>query len=173
VVPFAIGSSVSSVLAGRLVARWGRWVTVFGLLLVIAGFAALATLVPLTLPHHAALVTLVPLFVAGVGSGAVISPNITMTLHRVPPVMGGAAGGALQTGQRIGSAIGAAVVAAAFRLTLAAHGLGPAVSVTFTASIAFTLVALAVAVRELRSRRTTDQVSEEPPGEREARTPSG
>jgi EmrB/QacA subfamily drug resistance transporter len=173
VMPFAIGSSISSVLAGRMVARWGRWVTVLGLLLVIAGFAALAILVPLTLPDHAALVTLAPLFVAGVGSGSVISPNITMTLEQVPPVMGGAAGGALQTGQRIGSAIGAAVVTAAFRLTLDARGLGSAVSVTFAASMVFTVAALAMAVRELRTRGTADPVSAEPSGERRARAPSG
>jgi hypothetical protein len=103
----------------------------------------------------------------------VISPNITMTLEQVPPVMGGAAGGALQTGQRIGSAIGAAVVTAAFRLTLDARGLGSAVSVTFAASIVFTVAALVVAVRELRTRGTADPVSAEPSGERRARVPSG
>ncbi|HVI38540.1 MAG TPA: MFS transporter, partial [Gaiellales bacterium] len=80
VMPFAIGSAISSVLAGRAVDVRGRWVTISGLVLVVIGFAALAVLVPATLPEHAALVTLVPLFVAGVGSGAVISPNITMTL---------------------------------------------------------------------------------------------
>ncbi len=39
VTPFALGSAVSAVLAGRLVGRWGRRVTVTGLLLVLAGFA--------------------------------------------------------------------------------------------------------------------------------------
>ena len=39
-----------------------------------------------------------------------ISPNFTLTLAEVPPRMGGAAGGALQTGQRIGSALGAALL---------------------------------------------------------------
>ena len=85
--------------------------------------------VPLTSPSHPALWLLVPLFVAGVGGSATISPNITMTLSAVPPRMGGAAGGALQTGQRIGSAIGAAVLTAAFRLTTSSGGsLGAAVS---------------------------------------------
>ena len=55
--------------------------------------------------------TLAPaMFLAGVGGGGVISPNFTLTLAEVPPQMGGAAGGALQTGQRIGSALGAALL---------------------------------------------------------------
>jgi EmrB/QacA subfamily drug resistance transporter len=155
VTPFAIGSAVSSVMAGRLVDRWGRRVTLVGLSLVVVGLAAVAVVVPLTSPSHQALVLLVPLLVAGVGSGATISPNISMTLASVPQRMGGAAGGALQTGQRIGSAVGAAVLAAAFRLTAGSGGaLGVAVAVAVGAALAFTLVAWGMAVRELRLRPT-------------------
>jgi Na+/melibiose symporter-like transporter len=155
VTPFAIGSAVSSVTAGRLIARLGRRVTLFGLTLVTLGFAVLAAVVPLTTPSHPALWLLVPLLVAGIGSGATISPNITMTLASVPPRMGGAAGGALQTGQRIGSAVGAAVLAAAYRVTLSnGGGLGAAVSVAFLSALAFTLLAWFMAVRELRLRPT-------------------
>ena len=118
VTPFAIGSAIASVTAGRVIIRLGRRVTVVGLSLVVVGFVAIAVVVPLTSPSHPALWLLVPLFIAGVGGGATISPNITMTLSAVPPRMGGAAGAALQTGQRIGSAIGAAVLTAAFRLSL-------------------------------------------------------
>ena len=118
VTPFAIGSAIASITAGRVIIRLGRRVTVLGLSLVVVGFVAIAVVVPLTSPSHPALWLLVPLFIAGVGGGATISPNITMTLSAVPPRMGGAAGAALQTGQRIGSAIGAAVLTAAFRLSL-------------------------------------------------------
>ncbi|MGZ6804398.1 MAG: MFS transporter, partial [Nocardioidaceae bacterium] len=147
VTPFAAGSSVTSVVAGRLVERWGRWVTVTGLTLVSVGFAGLALVVLLAPPTHPALVVLVPLLVAGLGSGAVISPNITMTLASVPPRMGGAAGGALQTGQRIGTAIGAAVLAAAYRLAVGGGvGRGASLAVAFACALAFTLVALVLAV---------------------------
>ncbi len=161
VTPFAVGSSVSSVLAGRLVERFGRWVTVAGLTLVTVGFAAIIVVVPATLPGHPALVLVAPLLVAGLGSGAVISPNITMTLASVPPRMGGAAGGALQTGQRIGSAVGAAVLAAAYRITFsAAHDLARSVTVTFGCAVGFVLVALVLAVRELRARRSCEATPE-------------
>ncbi len=51
-----------------------------------------------------------PLLLAGLGSGTVISPNVTITLSEVPVEQGGAASGVLQTVQRIGSAMGIAVV---------------------------------------------------------------
>jgi MFS family permease len=128
-------------------------VTVLGLTMVVVGLAAVAVVVPLTSPDRPALALLLPLLVAGIGSGATISPNITMTLASVPPRMGGAAGGALQTGQRIGSAVGAAVLAAAFRLTLGSGaGLGLAVSAAFLAALAFSSAALVLALRELRLR---------------------
>jgi MFS family permease len=166
VTPFAIGSALASVSAGRVIARLGRRVTVFGLCLVVVGFAAMAVVVPLTSPSRPALWLLVPLLVAGIGSGSTISPNITMTLASVPPRMGGAAGGALQTGQRIGSAIGAAVLAAAFRLPLSSGtALATAVSVSVLCALAFTLVALGMAVRELRIRPTLGDAA---PAERES-----
>jgi EmrB/QacA subfamily drug resistance transporter len=160
VTPFAIGSALTSVIAGRVIGRFGRRVTLLGLSLVVVGFAALAVVIPLTSPSHPALYLLLPLLVAGLGSGATISPNITMTLASVPPRMGGAAGGALQTGQRIGSAIGAAVLAAAFRLTLSSGAeLGTAVAVAFLCALAFSVVAWAMALRELRIRPTLADAS--------------
>lgn len=153
VTPFAIGSAMASIAAGRVINRLGRRVTVFGVSLVVLGFVTLAVVVPLTSPSHPALWMLVPLFVAGVGGGSTISPNITMTLSAVPPRMGGAAGGALQTGQRIGSAIGAAVLTAAFRLASSSGAsLGAAVSISFVTALVFAVVALVMAVRELRIR---------------------
>ena len=87
------------------------------------------------------------LLLAGLGGGAVISPNITLTLSEVPPRMGGAAGGALQTGQRIGASIGAA-------LLVTAYGLGSDPDSSLRLALATGLVllalALAMAVRALR-----------------------
>jgi len=53
----------------------------------------------------------------------VISPNLTLTLSRVPVQRAGSAGGLLQTGQRIGSAAGIAITGGIFYTQLAAsHG---------------------------------------------------
>ena len=151
VTPFAVGSAFSAVMAGRLVGRWGRWLTLGGLVLVATGFIGLA--LTITVPGHTALATALPLLVAGVGSGAVISPNVTMTLSNVPPRMGGAAGGAIQTGARVGSAVGAAVLVAAFRVVLDRAGYADAARAAFLCAIAFLLVALTLATVELRQQR--------------------
>jgi EmrB/QacA subfamily drug resistance transporter len=148
VLPFAVGSSLTSLVAGRMLERYGYAVLVTGLLGLIVGFLALAVLLAVDVPEHLAVWTALPLFVAGLGSGATISPNFTLTLSSVPREMGGAAGGALQTGQRIGAALGAAVLAAVYRLTLDSHGLGTAGAVTFAASAGFACLALVVAVRQ-------------------------
>jgi EmrB/QacA subfamily drug resistance transporter len=160
VTPFALGSAVASVTAGRLVGRLGRRVTVAGLALVTAGFLAMVVVVPLTSPHRQAAWLLLPLLLAGIGSGATISPNITMTLDAVPPSMGGAAGGAVQTGQRIGAALGAAVLAATFRLSLSSGvPSGVAVGIAFGCAVAFVALSLAVAVRELKVRPGLESAS--------------
>jgi MFS family permease len=113
-------------------------------------------------PSSTALHTAIPLLVAGVGSGAVISPNVTMTLSNVPPHMGGASGGAIQTGARVGSAIGAAVLAATFRVSLDGASYPDAARLAFACAIGFVLVALALASYELRKQRAwaTDGSSE-------------
>ena len=151
VLPFAIGSSLTSLVAGRMLQRYGHTVLVTGLLLLIGGFLALAGLLAVDVPEHLALWTALPLFVAGLGSGATISPNFTLTLASVPREMGGAAGGALQTGQRIGAAVGAAVLATVYRVTLGSQGLGTAGAVAFAASAGFAALALVVAVQQRRA----------------------
>ena len=116
ITPFALGSAVSSPLAGRVVTRVGRPLTIGALLVMGSGVLAVALLVP-GRADDALWWTLVPaLFVAGLGGGAVVAPNLTLTLADVPPAMGGAAGGAVQTGQRIGSALGAALLVTVFQL---------------------------------------------------------
>jgi hypothetical protein len=63
--------------------------------------------------------------------------------------MGGAAGGALQTGQRIGSAIGAAVLMTVYQATLAA-GAGTALRITLSTAFVVLGVALVMSVRAYR-----------------------
>ena len=140
--PFAIGSAVSSPVAGRFVTDVGRRITVIALATMMTGVLLMALLVP---PRDAGTVAwvLVPaLLLAGLGGGAVVSPNMTLTLNEVPPRMGGAAGGALQTGQRIGASIGAAVLMTAYQLT----SLGPAL----LTGLALLGLALAMAVKAWR-----------------------
>jgi EmrB/QacA subfamily drug resistance transporter len=119
VTPFALGSAVSAVVAGRLVPRFGRMLTVAGLLVAVVGVTATAVILSGARGSGAAWITAAPLLLAGLGGGMVVSPNTTLTLESVPPGTSGAAGGALQTGQRIGAAIGTALLATVYYHALA------------------------------------------------------
>ncbi|MFG2356425.1 MFS transporter [Streptomyces sp. NPDC048521] len=118
VTPFALGSASAAVIAGRLVDRFGRLLTVCGLTGVIAGLGGTALLLRFAPLPIAPWIAAPVLFLGGVGGGFVVSPNITMTLRDVPVRMAGAAGGALQTGQRLGAAVGTAALPGLFYLVL-------------------------------------------------------
>ncbi|GAA1315188.1 MFS transporter [Saccharothrix xinjiangensis] len=154
VTPFAVGSAASAVVGGRLVERWGRKVTVTGLSLVTAGLAVTALVLRLAPAHVAGWAVAPALLVAGIGGGWVISPNTTLTLRHVPVSMAGAAGGALQTGQRVGAAIGTAALAGVFYAVLSASGrdFRVAVSVAVGCAVVAVALSLVVAVVELRAR---------------------
>ncbi|MDF3301523.1 MFS transporter [Streptomyces sp. K1PA1] len=152
VTPFAIGSAAAAVVAGRLVERLGRLLTVWGLVGVVAGMGGAALVLGLAPTGSIAWLAAPALLVGGVGSGCVISPNVTMTLREVPVRMAGAAGGALQTGQRLGGAVGTAALPGLFYLVLgsSARDYRTAVAVTVGSAVAALLAALAVAVADWR-----------------------
>lgn len=153
VTPFALGSAVSAVVGGRLVARYGRRLTILGLGVVMTGMSATAVIL-LVLPGPEAGWLVAPaLLLAGLGSGLVISPNITMTLSQVPVRLAGAAGGALQTGQRIGATIGTVVIAGVYYAVLAATGSAPqAIAVALGGAVVMTGVALLIGIADLRAQ---------------------
>ncbi|MGD1218461.1 MFS transporter [Streptomyces krungchingensis] len=162
VTPFAIGSATAAFVAGRLVERLGRLLTVCGLAGAILGLGC-AVLVLWRVPGENAVWYAAPaLFVGGIGSGCVISPNITMTLRDVPVRMAGAAGGALQTAQRLGGAVGTAVLPGLFYLVLdSRHGsFRTAVAVAVGCGIAPIVCAFVLAVQDwLRDHRTRPAAS--------------
>ena len=152
VTPFAAGSAVPSAIGGRLVSRIERSLVTVGLTVVLLGL--LWVDVVLGAVHDSSLGWWLagPLLVAGVGSGLVISPNITLTVDRVPVERAGTAGGLLQTGQRIGTAAGIALVGAVFYSGIAAGGSLDAAGALRVAAVLVT-VALAASALDLRNRR--------------------
>ena len=157
VTPFAVGVASSAVIAGSLVFRLGRWLTVCGLAATGVGLLATALLLRHTAGASAQWVIIGPLLVAGLGGGMVTSPNITLTLENVPVRMAGAAGGALQTVQRIGAAMGAATLATIFyhALNQTGNDYQAAVSDALVATCAFMLLALLIALGEVLWRRSS------------------
>jgi EmrB/QacA subfamily drug resistance transporter len=155
VTPFALGSAVSAVFAGRAVPRFGRWLNVTGLVAAAVGMIATALVLHSVGGDAAAWATAGPLLVAGLGGGMVVSPNTTLTLEAVPARMAGAAGGALQTAQRIGSAIGTALLATVYYHALTGSGgrFAAAVSDALLCAAGLMLLALVIAVAEVIERR--------------------
>jgi EmrB/QacA subfamily drug resistance transporter len=147
---YAVGSAVSSPLAGRVVEQVGRTLTVAGLVVVVLAVTTLAVVLPGLSADRVPWVVVPVLLVGGLGAGAVISPNITLTLDHVPPRMGGAAGGALQTGQRIGSALGSAAGITAYTLGTTAYDAETGLRAALVVSAVLLASSLAVAVRALR-----------------------
>lgn len=147
--PFAVGSAVAAPVAGRLVTRVGRRLTVVALVVMMVGVGLFAVLAAGHPVEGLAWVAVPILLVAGLGGGAVVSPNITLTLADVPPAMGGAAGGALQTSQRIGASIGAALLMTVYQTT---SGLGAmtALRIALIGAIVLLGAALAMALLALR-----------------------
>ncbi|MBP2324543.1 EmrB/QacA subfamily drug resistance transporter [Kibdelosporangium banguiense] len=156
VTSFALGSAVSAAVAGQLVARWGRRITVTALSVVALGMAAAGVVALLVPADGAGLWMSIPLLLAGIGGGAVIAPNVTLTLENVPVRMAGAAGGAMQTGQRIGTAIGAALLVAAFHIgtNVAGGRYQVGMAVAIGVAVLIIMIAVLLAARELRTRKT-------------------
>jgi predicted MFS family arabinose efflux permease len=155
VTPFAIGVAASAVIAGRLVPRFGRLLTLCGLTAMVVGLLTTALLLRHTAAGSAQWVMIGPLLVAGLGGGMVTSPNVTLTLENVPVRMAGAAGGALQTVQRIGAAIGTATLATIFYhvLNQTGHDYQAAVSDALLGTCALMLLTLLIALGEVIWRR--------------------
>ena len=171
VTSLAVGSAVSAPIAGRLVPRIGRPLVVLGVTLFIIGAALIAVIVAaapsLTNPGAIILRLAFPLFLIGVGGGAVITPNQTLSLADVDRRIGGSAGGVLQTSQRIGAAIGQASIGAVFFAVIAGSAastgqgspaqqpqdFSAALIACVAAAIVFSLAALALGLLDLRATR--------------------
>jgi EmrB/QacA subfamily drug resistance transporter len=156
VTAYAIGTAVGAPTAGRVVTRIGRPLVVAAALTFGVGAAALALIVRVVPEGHLAWALAGPLLVMGIGSGALITPNQTLTLAAVDPVAGSTAGGVLQTAQRIGLTLGQAVVGATFFATLTGSSHASyktALATSIAVALVFVALALTVGIVDLvRSR---------------------
>ncbi|MFJ4950503.1 MFS transporter [Streptomyces sp. NPDC088760] len=166
VTPFALGSASAAVVSGRLVERFGRLLTVCGLAGVIVGLGGTALLLRFAPLHMAPWLAAPVLFLGGIGGGFVVSPNITMTLRDVPVRMAGAAGGALQTGQRLGAALGTAALPGLFYLVLGrSHDYRGALVTALGAALVGMAASLALATADWQRDRRTKRLRRKCPEE--------
>ena len=123
--PFAVGMLIGATFSDMVAKRIGRWVVSAGSAVVIVGIGGAVLTVHAVGTDLAGWHLLPSLFVAGLGSGLVISPNTDIVLRYVPWQDAGAASGILNVGQRVGTALGIAIVSVAF-FDAASTGPGPA-----------------------------------------------
>jgi EmrB/QacA subfamily drug resistance transporter len=124
-IPFAIGSILGSSQSNRLTQKLGRTVLVGGVGLVTIGLIWVWLVLLLTDPADLTnWLLLPPLFIAGLGSGCFIAPNVAFIVATVDPAEAGAASGVIGVMQRVGSAAGIAVVGSVFFGTLVIAGPG-------------------------------------------------
>lgn len=154
VTPYAAGSAIGSGLGGRLVHRFGRLLVTLGLAVTLVGLVIVDVILGAVRGPEVGWVVAVPLLVAGLGSGFVISPNVTLTLHEVPVERAGTAGGVLQTGQRLGTAAGIALIGTVFFAVSATSG-SQTSGATMALRVAAVVISLALvaSAADLRARR--------------------
>ncbi len=156
--PYAIGSALSSAVAGRFSERLTRPSVALGLILMIAGNIGVLIAVQFFVGPLVGFALIVPLLVGGIGSGLVIALLQTITLSQVPVSMGGTASGVQQVAQRMGTAIGVAIAGAVFfgRVVEGQPGSPdylPALNAGVFVANAFLLVSFCVALVDIRMHR--------------------
>ncbi|SEB72451.1 Major Facilitator Superfamily protein [Paramicrobacterium humi] len=119
---FALVSAYTSWRSGTMVDTYGRPLVVVGLVVVLAGIAALIMSALFATPAATPWLMAGALVIAGAGGGVVVSPNQTLTLHEIRVSQGGLAGSVGQLGQRIGTAVGTAIGLALYYATIFAAG---------------------------------------------------
>lgn len=157
--PSAILSGLVALWAGRLVARWGRTVVIYGIWALLAGLALSVLVVYL---HSIGAASewwwLATLSLIGVGQGAVITPNQALTLAEVPLDYAGSSGAIMQLIQRIGTSVGIAVITAISFAMLGSAGWTAAFMVGFAVIASIVALALVVGYVDRRGRKARGSI---------------
>ncbi|WP_371797439.1 MFS transporter [Streptomyces sp. NBC_01718] len=111
--PAAVTFFVFSMVAARIVPKYGHRVLEVGSVILAVGYLATAVVL-LSGPQLTPLLVIPTLMLQSVGGGLLITPLLNTVLTRIAPETVGMASGALSTAQQVGGALGVAVVGAVF-----------------------------------------------------------
>ncbi|MFC6077996.1 MFS transporter [Microbispora bryophytorum] len=111
--PAATVFFIFSMVAGRLVPKYGRRVLEVGAIILALGYLA-TTVVLLLGPKLTPALVIPTLMLQSVGGGLLITPLLNTVLSRIKPESVGMASGSLSTAQQVGGALGVAVIGAVF-----------------------------------------------------------
>ena len=144
--PAATMFFVFSMVAGRLVPKYGRRVLEVGSIVLACGYLLTAIVLLSGAPLTPAVV-IPTLMLQSVGGGLLITPLLNTVLARITPETTGMASGALSTAQQVGAALGVAVLGAVFfnLFPASAHGNAPAAGYAFAMTSIGTFVISTIA----------------------------
>ncbi|MEV4439222.1 MFS transporter [Streptomyces sp. NPDC049577] len=111
--PAAIAFFVFSMVASRMIPKYGRRVLEVGAIILASGYLATGLLL-VSGPRITPLLVIPTLILQSVGGGLVITQALNTVLSHVKPESAGVASGVLSTAQQCGGAIGVAVIGAVF-----------------------------------------------------------
>jgi hypothetical protein len=120
ILPMALLFLTGSLVAPRLISRFGRAALSAGAVIQVAGLAALVTVLVQGWPHVSLWATAGPLALAGAGQSVLFAGLFRSVLADVPTHLGGVGSGVLITLQQSGLALGVATLGSLY-LTLAPH----------------------------------------------------
>lgn len=150
-VPSALLVSVTAGRAGNVVSIYGVKVVIFGLICSLIGLLLSVLSLYLNARYDISIWWLTgALGIFGIGQGATISPNQTLTLSEVPLDYAGSAGAVVQTGQRIGTSIGIAIITAIVFALQPAYSWVVAMIVGFMSIITVIFIALLISLYDFR-----------------------
>nr|WP_254045799.1 MFS transporter [Paenalcaligenes hominis] len=153
-IPSALLSALASNWSGRHINRYGRKIVIGGLCMAMLG---LVLSIGFILLHYYVGLSiwwlLVSLGLFGLGQGATISPNQTLTLAEVPLNYAGSSGAIMQTGQRIGTSVGIAVITALVFSLQPRTSWTTAVIIGFIAILCIMSLSLWMAFKDLAHRK--------------------
>jgi len=111
--PAAATFFVFSMIAGRLIPKYGRRVLEVGSIVLASGYL-LTAIVLLSGLRLTPLLVIPTLMLQSLGGGLLITPLLNTVLRRIAPETIGMASGALSTAQQVGGALGVAVIGTVF-----------------------------------------------------------
>lgn len=125
ILPMALMFFAGSLVAPRLIGRFGRAALSAGAVVQLAGLAWLVTVLLVKWPHVNLWAMAVPLALAGAGQSMLFAGLFRSVLADVPAHLGGIGSGALITLQQSGLALGVATLGTLY-ISLAPHGVSHA-----------------------------------------------
>ena len=121
ILPMALLFFAGSLLAPRLLTRFGRAALSVGAVVQLAGLASLVTVLLVKWPHVSLWAMALPLALVGAGQSMLFAGLFRSVLADVPTHLGGIGSGVLITLQQSGLALGVATLGTLY-LSLAPHG---------------------------------------------------